>query len=164
MNLRRLRVTIGDTSVELEPDELDAPPTESEDTDRASRDVLLLSLPPRAGDKGAGRQRFEAVADGWRFDVTVESAARAALRDRAGQAAQSSRAHTTAIVRAQIPGRVLEVFVRAGDQVEAGQRLLSLEAMKMENEVRAPRPGTIARVGVTAGERVELGDELAVIE
>ena len=52
----------------------------------------------------------------------------------------------------------------SGEAVEAGQRLLSIEAMKMENEVIAPRAGTIARIGVVAGQTVELGDELVVIE
>ena len=50
-----------------------------------------------------------------------------------------------------------------GDAVTAGDRLLAVEAMKMENEVRAPRDGTVERVAVGAGETVELGDVLVVI-
>ena len=47
------------------------------------------------------------------------------------------------VVKAQIPGRVVRLWVEEGDTVEAGQRLLAIEAMKMENEVRAPRAGTV---------------------
>jgi biotin carboxyl carrier protein len=62
-----------------------------------------------------------------------------------------------------MPGRVIRLWVREGDTVEAGQRLLAIEAMKMENEVRAPRGGTIASVGVSAQSSVELGDELLTV-
>ncbi len=51
----------------------------------------------------------------------------------------------------------------AGDDVAAGQRLLAVEAMKMENELRAPRDGTVERVAVAVGQTVELGDPLVVI-
>ena len=57
----------------------------------------------------------------------------------------------------------MSVAVAAGDAVEAGQRLLSVEAMKMENELRAPRAGTVERIAVAAGQTVELGDTLIVI-
>ena len=58
----------------------------------------------------------------------------------------------------------MTVAVTPGQAVERGQRLLSVEAMKMENAVIAPWAGTIARIGVVAGQTVELGDELVVIE
>ena len=64
------------------------------------------------------------------------------------------------MVKAQIPGRVGRLWVAEGDTVEAGQRLLAIEAMKMENEVRAPHAGTVESVRVAAGSSVELGDEL----
>ena len=50
-----------------------------------------------------------------------------------------------------------------GDVVEAGQQLLVVEAMKMQNELRAPRGGTIDRVGVAEGVNIEVGDLLVVI-
>jgi len=53
--------------------------------------------------------------------------------------------------------------VAAGECVDAGQRLMSVEAMKMENELRAPRAGTVERITVAAGETVELGDTLIVL-
>jgi len=60
-------------------------------------------------------------------------------------------------VRAAINGRVLDVAVTAGAEVQAGQRLCTLEAMKMEHELRAPRNGRVAAVEVEAGQQVAPG-------
>ena len=67
------------------------------------------------------------------------------------------------MIKAQIPGRVVRLWVAVGDAVEPGQRLLAVEAMKMENEVRAARAGTVESIGATLGGTVELGDELLVV-
>jgi biotin carboxyl carrier protein len=53
--------------------------------------------------------------------------------------------------------------VAAGDEVVAGQQLLVVEAMKMQNELRAPRDGNIERVAVGVGQTIEVGDLLLVI-
>jgi 3-methylcrotonyl-CoA carboxylase alpha subunit len=58
-------------------------------------------------------------------------------------------------VRALMPGRVLEVRVAVGDRVEAGDVLVVLEAMKMQNEIRASSGGVISRCAVSPGEAVE---------
>ena len=63
-------------------------------------------------------------------------------------------------VRAPIPGRVVKVLVKTGDVVKAGQTLVVLEAMKMENELRAPRAGTVTEVRGAEGTAVEAGQEL----
>jgi len=57
-------------------------------------------------------------------------------------------------VKAPIPGQVTQVLIAVGDEVQIGQPLLILEAMKMENEIRAPRPGRIERLSVRAGQSV----------
>jgi len=67
-------------------------------------------------------------------------------------------------IQAVMPGRVVRVLVAAGDAVRAGQGLVVVEAMKMENEVAAPRDGRVRSVAVTAGQTVESGAELAVVE
>lgn len=69
-------------------------------------------------------------------------------------------AHGPLEIVSPIPGRVLKVLVSEGDPVEAGQVVVSVEAMKMENGLRAERPGRVARVLVTAGDRVEPGQVL----
>jgi biotin carboxyl carrier protein len=63
-------------------------------------------------------------------------------------------------VTAYMPGRVVEVLVREGDEVTVGQGLVVLEAMKMENEIQAERAGKVTKVFVTAGQPVEGGDLL----
>jgi biotin carboxyl carrier protein len=68
------------------------------------------------------------------------------------------------VVKAYMPGRVVEVRVQPGDRVEAGQPMIVLEAMKMQNEIQAERAGTVSRVFVTAGEAVEGGDPLVEVE
>jgi biotin carboxyl carrier protein len=67
-------------------------------------------------------------------------------------------------VEAPMPGKVLEVKVAAGDEVAAGDALLVLEAMKMENVLRAPRDGKIERVDAPVGEAVEKGAVLVTYE
>ncbi len=66
-------------------------------------------------------------------------------------------------VKAPIPGLVTRVLVSVGQQVEAGQPLLVLEAMKMENEIRAPRTGTISALHVDTGQSVTRHAVLAEI-
>ena len=67
-------------------------------------------------------------------------------------------------IRAGINGRVLEVVVAEGASVTAGDRLVVLEAMKMEHEIRATRAGRVAAVGVKAGEQVAPGQWLVRLE
>jgi len=126
-------------------------------------DVLLLPVPDPART-AAGVQRLEVVVDGWRFEVDLEPEARAALRDRATRANGDKVRGGPLELRAIIPGRVLSVDVADGDTVEAGQRVLVVEAMKMQNELRSPRAGTISGVTVGPGRTVELGDVLLVVE
>lgn len=126
-------------------------------------DVLLLPLPD-PGRAAAGVWRLEVVIEGWRFEVDVESEARAALRDRATRSRGDVARGGPLELRAIIPGRVLSVDVADGDAVEAGQRVLVVEAMKMQNELRSPRAGTVAGLAVGAGQTVELGDVLLVVE
>ena len=66
-------------------------------------------------------------------------------------------------VKAPIPGLITRVFVHAAEQVESGQPLLVLEAMKMENTIVAPRSGVIASIGAAAGKTVTLGTILVEI-
>lgn len=66
-------------------------------------------------------------------------------------------------VRAPIPGRLVKLLVKVGDAVKAGQTLLVLEAMKMENELRAPRGGTISALHAAEGVAVESGQDLVSI-
>ncbi len=66
-------------------------------------------------------------------------------------------------VNAPMPGNILKVEVNKGDKVKAGQILVILEAMKMENEIVAPKAGTVAQVVVKVGEKVDTGATLVVL-
>lgn len=66
-------------------------------------------------------------------------------------------------VKAPIPGLVREVFVEAGQEVKAGEPILILEAMKMENEIVSPIAGIVSILNAGAGKVVKLGDILAEI-
>ena len=66
-------------------------------------------------------------------------------------------------VTAPMPGNILDVKVKAGDSVKAGDTLLILEAMKMENEISAPQDGTVASVNVRKGDVVNSGDLLCTM-
>ena len=65
---------------------------------------------------------------------------------------------------APMPGRVVRVLVNAGDQVEARQPVIVVEAMKMENELRSPKAGRIKDVAVGPGASVEAGRVLVIVE
>jgi biotin carboxyl carrier protein len=66
-------------------------------------------------------------------------------------------------VVAPMPGKVVRVLVQAGDKVEAGQGLLVVEAMKMQNEIRSPKGGTVERLHVKEGQPVNAGDALCIV-
>lgn len=92
--------------------------------------------------------------DGQRVEASVKDE-RALLMERFGMQAGGGGASKE--VKAPMPGLVLAVHVAAGDAVEAGQRLLVLEAMKMENELKAAQAGTVAKILVAPGEAVGKG-------
>ena len=66
-------------------------------------------------------------------------------------------------MRSPIPGRVVKILVKVNDRVTAGQTVIVLEAMKMENELRAPRAGRVTTVHCTEGAAVEAGQDLVVL-
>jgi acetyl/propionyl-CoA carboxylase alpha subunit len=66
-------------------------------------------------------------------------------------------------VKAPIPGKITRVLAREGEQVQAGDPLVILEAMKMENEIRAPRDGILGQFQVAPGEGVTAGQVLVEI-
>lgn len=67
-------------------------------------------------------------------------------------------------IMAPMPGLVLQLMVKGGDTVTAGQPVLILEAMKMENVIKAPADGTIAHISITQGAAVEKGQLLIKLE
>ncbi len=81
------------------------------------------------------------------------------------EAESSAQAHAgPTTVKATLPGLIVAVRVAVGDEVEQGASLLTIEAMKMQNEVRAPRPGRVTEVTVAAGVAVATGAPLLRLE
>ena len=78
----------------------------------------------------------------------------------APKAAAPAGAAGAVTVKAPMPGNILDVKVSAGASVKAGDVLVILEAMKMENEIVAPQDGTVASVNVNKGDTVNSGDVL----
>jgi acetyl/propionyl-CoA carboxylase alpha subunit len=85
------------------------------------------------------------------------------MRDRSSRRAKTS-GDGPVEVRAQMPGKVVKVLVAAGTTVEAGQGLVVVEAMKMQNEMKAPKGGRVVRIHAREGATVTAGEPLAVVE
>jgi biotin carboxyl carrier protein len=69
----------------------------------------------------------------------------------------------TGNIKSPLPGVILDIFVREGDSVKLGQKLIMLEAMKMENNINADKEGKVASIKVSKGDNVMEGDVLIVI-
>jgi biotin carboxyl carrier protein len=80
-------------------------------------------------------------------------------RRRGGGIELEGRQHVTA----PMPGKIVSVLAAPGHKVEAGQGLLVIEAMKMQNEIRSPKSGTVERLLAKEGQTVSAGEILAVI-
>ncbi|WP_202318717.1 biotin/lipoyl-containing protein [Archaeoglobus neptunius] len=66
-------------------------------------------------------------------------------------------------VTSMLPGVVLKILVKSGDRVKAGDPIVIIESMKMENEIVSPKDGVVSEILVKEGQRIEAGDILAVI-
>ena len=68
------------------------------------------------------------------------------------------------VIKAPMPGKVVQVLVSEGDTVEAGQGLVVVEAMKMQNEVKSPKAGSVQKVAAQPGQAVNAGETLVIVE
>lgn len=93
-----------------------------------------------------------------RFDVADERK----LRLRAANAAFGVEGKQT--INAPMPGKIVKIFVKVGDEVTEGQGLVVVEAMKMENELKSPKAGKVTEVLAKEGSAVENGAPLVVVE
>jgi len=94
------------------------------------------------------------------YEILVEEQTRWIIRTRGGTAGAGHGQTLTA----PLPGKITHVAVRPGDPVRAGDTLVVIEAMKMENEFKAAAAGTVAEVRVQPGQAVNPGDVLVVVE
>ena len=111
--------------------------------------------------RGPGRGRYTLWLDGYRYEVEALDERSRTIRD---MTAAASGPRGPAPVVAPMPGLVVRVNAQPGDTVRAGQGLVVMEAMKMENELRAAADGTVKAVLVTPGTAVEKGTVLVELE
>jgi len=120
------------------------------------RSLVIDGRQYEVGVRASGRGRFEVD--------TEESTLALEVMDplsRLAEAAHGSGAQSGAgLVTAYMPGRVVTVLLAEGDEVELGQGVVVLEAMKMENEIQADRSGIIKKIHVDAGQAVDGGSAL----
>lgn len=116
-------------------------------------------------------KKYKVIVNGAAYEIELEeltgtSAPAAAPVAAAPVAAPAAPAAPAAgeSVNAPIPGTILSINVAAGDAVKAGQVLMILEAMKMENEIMCPKDGVVASVNTTKGSAVDSGALLCVIQ
>ncbi|MGB7282825.1 MAG: biotin/lipoyl-containing protein [Candidatus Acidiferrum sp.] len=145
----RWKITLDGHAVDADVAEI-APNTLSLLIEGQSYEVRIRQLPGGSLELQTGLQEFTAeVADprSWRgrghgtLDVTGRQQ-----------------------VVAPMPGKVVRLLVKAGDRVEAGQGLLVVEAMKMQNEIRSPKGGVVERLLAKEGQPVNAGEVLAWVE
>jgi biotin carboxyl carrier protein len=67
-------------------------------------------------------------------------------------------------ITAPMPGKVVRVLVREGDEIEIGAGVAVVEAMKMQNEIKSPKKGTVQKITAMEGATVNAGDVLAIVE
>jgi biotin carboxyl carrier protein len=83
---------------------------------------------------------------------------------RASRKSSGRRTEGPLQVTAPMPGKIVRLLVAPGDEVTAGQGLVVMEAMKMQNELKAARPGRVVAIPVHEGDTVGAGAVLAIIE
>ncbi|MDA1312725.1 MAG: biotin/lipoyl-binding protein [Acidobacteria bacterium] len=149
---------------------------------RAASSIVSFTLDSQAGQADiipTGAAAYSIMHDGLSYQVTVHDGAdgsfqvevngfahQVEVRDarrwiRGGGAAAAAGARK---IKAPMPGRVVKLLVQTGDDVEAGQGVIIVEAMKMQNEMKAAKAGKVGRLEVAAGDSVAAGQTLLSIE
>ena len=105
----------------------------------------------------AGKQQI--VVRGIAYDASVEDRRSLRARQRAGDQEQGPQR-----LVASMPGRVVRVLAAEGETIAAGQGILVIEAMKMQNEIRSPKAGALKKMLAREGGNVNAGDVLAIVE
>ncbi len=117
--------------------------------------TVHLSPSPNSTADGKG---VEAFAAGHRLQILLYDP-----RDRSGRADKAGHSGPVEL-RAQMPGKVIKVLVDIGAAVEAGQGLVVVEAMKMQNELKAPKAGIVSKINAIEGATVAAGESLVIVE
>jgi len=127
----------------------------------AERDVMSLLIEGRSYDikRETTAASEHMVVRGIAFTSEVRDPR--SLRSRQAAAAGDSGPKK---LLSPMPGKVVRILAPAGTRVEAGQGVIVVEAMKMQNEIKSPRAGTVQRIAAEEGAAVNAGQVLAVVE
>jgi pyruvate carboxylase subunit B len=161
LNSGRKTVSIETEGVRYE----DQAPIRGELSDIEGSPVRMVKLNTHVyrvvAEKRQGRGKYTLWVDGYRFETEALDERTRSIRDLSAETAGPTG---PAPIIAPMPGLIVRVNVSVGDRVEAGQGLVVMEAMKMENELRAIAPGTVRSVEVSPGTAVEKGALLVALE
>ena len=146
-------VVLGDETVTAHLEDIDGTPVRLVTIGREVHRVVAR--------RGATRGSYTLWVDGHRFEGEALDERTRAIRD---ITAASSKFSGPAPVNAPMPGLVVRINVAVGDKVEAGQGVVVMEAMKMENELRASAPGIVKAIHAEVGKAVEKGTTLVELE
>jgi len=111
--------------------------------------------------RGEARGQYVITFGAFRYEVEAVDERTRVIRDLSGAAAGVAG---PASLKAPMPGMIVRINVEVGAEVQAGQGLVVMEAMKMENELRASAAGRVKRVAVAVGQAVEKGALLVEME
>ena len=111
-------------------------------------------------------RQFVVTVEDKKYQVSVEEVGetKASLNQSAQAPAPAPKKVEGETVKAPLAGTILSVKVHVGDKVELGTVLLTLEALKLENEVPASNSGTVKEILVTPGQTVSTGEPLVILE
>ena len=127
-----------------------------------ARDILSLLLGGDAFEIKRERSlqgEIHLIIGSARYAVDVQDPRSLRTRRAAGGAEAGPQKIT-----APMPGKIVRVMVAVGDEVKAGQGVIVMEAMKMQNEMKSPKDGKVQKIMTSEGSTVNPGDTLAVIE
>lgn len=119
---------------------------------------LLLNINGRVFETiiSSNASSYAVYVNGKRFEVKKKTEAQI-LAKKAGKSKRRE-------VKTSMPGKIVKVFLREGQEVKKGQAVLILQAMKMQNEVKSPQAGKLVKVGPKAGDSIEAGALLFTVE
>ena len=113
---------------------------------------------------GLSNGRADVMVNGQSYSVEIADAQAASEAGKPASAPAVTKPAAGGAVKSPLPGVVLDIQVAVGDRVGTGQRLMILEAMKMENNIDSDREGTVKEIKVATGDSVLEGDVLLTIE
>ena len=110
-------------------------------------------------DIHSDKDMHEVLIEGEHFEFELFDERKSLLKKSSAMGAEGVQE-----IKSSMPGKIVKVLVAEDEEVEQGQGLVVVEAMKMENEIKSPKAGVVKKIGVSEGEAVESGALLIVVE